>query len=310
VVDPAEPFPRTPVHVTVVGDLGMDVRVIPTSAVVRAQDTPARITSTPGGAGANTAAGLARLGVPVSLIARIGDDIPGATAAAEIGRAGVDCRLTIDSTLPTCCVVVIVHPDGERTMLSDRGAGSRLAPEDIALPDVPGRGHLHLSGYVLFDGGSRPAGLAAMDRARRRGWTVSVDPQSATHIAAVGPALFREWVSGADLVLPNVAELSALGGPDPLLDVVTAIAVTDGPKGAIWHGRDGSVAVPSQQVHRVDSTGAGDAFNAGFLSAWLFGSEPAQALASGIEAGSVTAGRHGARSDDPGPSDVPGTVGT
>ena len=242
--------PVAPTHVTVVGDLGVDIRVAASGQVVPGQDTPAQIGSAPGGAGANTAAWLARTATPVSLIARVGDDPMGVLAAKGLASAGVDCRLTVDPTLPTCCVIVVVHPDGERTMMSDRGAGSRLMPDDLDLPDVAGRGHLHLSGYVLLDPDSRPAGLAAIARARDRQWTVSVDPQSATHLTAVGPDRFLEWVRGADLLLPNADELAVLGGIAVVLGSIPAIAVTDGARGASWHDERQSVSVPAVEVHR------------------------------------------------------------
>jgi sugar/nucleoside kinase (ribokinase family) len=281
--------------VTVVGDLGVDVRAVMSTPIVPGQDTRAGISSGPGGAGANTCAWLARLGVPTSLVARIGDDAAGAATAAELSAAGVDCRLAVDPTLPTCCVIVIVHPNGDRTMLSDRGANAALSPGDLDLPRVAGRGHLHLSGYPLFDPGSRAAGLAAIPAARERGWTVSVDPQSATHLAAVGPATFLRWIGGVDLLLPNADELAALGGPTAVLDRVGAIAMTAGPEGATWYGRGTTLSLPSPEVHRADSTGAGDAFNAGLLAAWLAGSTPERALAAGVRAGTTAAGALGAR---------------
>lgn len=291
------PQPST-VHITVVGDLGVDVRVGMTEAIVPGQDVRARISSGPGGAGANTCAWLSRLGVPVSLIARIGDDAAGAAAAADLAAAGVDCRLAVDPDLPTCCVIVVVHPDGERTMLSDRGANARLSPADLDLPDLRGpggRGHLHLSAYSLFDTGSRAAGLAAIPAAKARGWTVSVDPQSATHLADAGPEAFLDWIRGADLLLPNAHELEALGGPAVVLEVVPAIAATDGPRGARWYGAAEPVSVEAPRVHRTDSTGAGDAFNAGVLAAWLSGVDPRAALLAGVAAGTAAAGAHGAR---------------
>jgi sugar/nucleoside kinase (ribokinase family) len=281
--------------VTVVGDLGVDMRAVMSAPIVPGQDTRARISSAPGGAGANTCAWLARLGMPVSLVARIGNDAAGAAAAAELSAAGVDCRLAVDPALPTCCVIVIVHPDGDRTMLSDRGANAALSPADLDLPEVAGRGHLHLSGYPLFDPGSRAAGLAAIPAARERGWTVSVDPQSATHLATVGGGVFLDWIGGVDLLLPNADELAALGGPAAVLEAVAAIAMTDGARGATWYGRGTRVSVPSPAVHRTDSTGAGDAFNAGLLAAWLSGAPPEQALAAGVRAGTAAAGALGAR---------------
>lgn len=190
--------PPTP-QVTVIGDVGLDVLARAAGPVAFGQDTRARVSVAPGGAGGNTAAWLAWHELDVTLIARVGADEAGRTAAAELSAAGVRCRFAVDDVLPTCCVVVVVAPDGDRTMLSDRGANAALSPDDVTLEPVTGRGHLHLSGYMLLDSASRPAGLAALRRAKVMGWTTSVDPQAASHLAAVGGGNFLRWVHGVDL---------------------------------------------------------------------------------------------------------------
>lgn len=289
-------------RVVVVGDLGVDVLVAPSAPPVPGADVPARIRTTAGGAGGNTAAWLAHLGASVRLVARVGDDGPGRAAVAELRAAGVEVAAVLDPDAPTCTVVVLL--DGDRTMLSDRGAAARLSPAD--LPPLTGSGHLHLSGYVLLDPSSRPAGLAALAAARCAGWTTSVDPQAA-------PALTPEFlgdVRGVDLLLPNADELAALGGSaEALLEVVSAVIVTEGAHGARWVDRDGSYRTAAGGADTVgrggaagggvaggpDPTGAGDAFDAGLLVAWLAGEGPAEALQAGCAAGAGAAGRPGAR---------------
>lgn len=290
------PLPRP--HVTVVGDVGLDIVGKLAGAVVFGQDTRARITVAPGGAGGNTAAWLARYDVDVSLIARVGADEAGRTAATELSAAGIDCRFAVDPILPTCAVVVLVAPDGDRTMLADRGANAAFCVDDVDLPPVTGRAHLHVSGYVLLDDGSRPAGLAALAAAKRAGWTTSVDPQASVHIATAGPENFLAWVRGADLLLPNDSELAALGGLDPVLAAVTAVVVTHGRHGASWYSATERINVPAPETHETDSTGAGDAFNAGLLSSWMGGSEPLAALQAGVAAGTAATARIGARPQD------------
>lgn len=294
VADGAVPGPARP-HVVVVGDVGLDVVAKLAGPVVFGQDTRARVTVAPGGAGGNTAAWLARYDLDVSLVARVGDDEAGRTAATELTAAGVACRFAVDPSLPTCCVVVLVAPDGDRTMLPDRGANAAFCAADVDLPAVDGRGHLHLSGYVLLDDGSRPAGLAALAAARAAGWTTSVDPQAATHIEAAGAADFRAWVEGTDLLLPNDAELAALGGLNAVLAVVGDVVVTHGRHGASWYSATQRVSVPAPAAHEADSTGAGDAFNAGLLAAWLSGAGALASVQAGVEAGTAAAARVGAR---------------
>lgn len=282
-------------RVTVVGDVGLDVVAKLAGPVVFGHDTRAAIAVHPGGAGGNTAAWLAQHDVDVSLIARVGADEAGRTARSELTAAGIDCIFAEDPELATCCVVVLVAEDGDRTMLADRGANKAFSPEDVRLPAAAARSHLHLSGYVLLDGGSRAAGVASLQAAKAAGWTTSVDPQAAVHIESAGAAQFLSWISGTDLLLPNDAELAALGGLESVLEHVDTVVVTHGRHGASWYSARHRVNVPAPQVHEADSTGAGDAFNAGLLSAWLHGSDPVDALTAGVSAGTAAAAAIGAR---------------
>jgi sugar/nucleoside kinase (ribokinase family) len=287
----------TPPRVVVVGDVAVDVLVEPCSPAVTGADVPARIRMRSGGAGANTAAWLAHLGADVTLVGRVGDDPAGRAAGDDLRALGVRPALTVDPDHPTCTVVVLLA-GGDRTMLSDRGAAARLAPAD--LPSVERADHLHLSGYVLLDPASRAAGQAALARARAAGLSTSVDPQVAP---ALGPGFTRD-VRGVDLLLPNAAELAALGGADALREVVGAVVATDGPAPARWIDRRGTWAAEPPHAEVVDPTGAGDAFDAGVLVAWLGGAAPAAAVEAGCAAGAAAVGRLGAR---PGRVSSPGT---
>ncbi len=275
-------------QVVVVGDIAVDVLVSLQVPPVPGADVPARIRTLAGGAGANTAAWLAALDVAVTLVARVGDDVAGRAATAELAAAGVSTAVAVDPALPTATVVALLA-DGDRTLLSDRGAAAALAAAD--LPPLTGVRHVHVSGYVLLDPSSRPAGLAAIAAARDLGATVSVDPQ----VAPALDATFLQLVRGIDLLLPNAAELAALGGIDTVLDAVAAVAWTDGPAGASWADGRGRWTVPTPPVEVVDATGAGDAFDAGVLAAWLGGAEPEEALRAGCAAGARAVTRPGAR---------------
>ncbi|MFC4944389.1 carbohydrate kinase family protein [Pseudonocardia sp. GCM10023141] len=282
-------------RVLVVGDVAADVLVTPLATPVPGADVRARIRTTAGGAGANTAAWLAHLGATVTLVARVGDDAAGRGAAAELAAAGIDTALAVDPQHPTCTVVALLH-DGDRTLLSDRGAAAYLSPAD--LPDPAGATHLHLSGYVLLDASSRPAGIAALAAARAAGLSTSVDPQVAP---ALGPA-FLDLVRGVDLLLPNAAELAALGGIAAVRRSVGAVASTAAGGVATWQDGAGTWNVAAPAVEVVDATGAGDAFNAGVLLARLRGADPEAALRAGCAAGAAAVSALGAR---PSPSATP-----
>jgi len=277
-------------RIAVVGDAALDVLARAGTLPAPGGDVRASIAIRPGGAGANTAAWLAALGADPVLIARIGADTAGEQVRGHLAAAGVGTALVTDHVAPTATVVVLVDGAGQRAMLADRGAAGRLAPADIAVP--AGARHLHLSGYVLLDRSSRAAGQAALAAARAAGLTTSVDPQAAALLT--DPAGFLDQVRGVDLLLPSAGELAALGGADAALAAVRAVAVTDGPRGAAWLDRAGTVEVPGRTTEVVDTTGAGDAFDAGVLVAWTGGASPAEALAAGVAAGTRAVGAAGA----------------
>jgi sugar/nucleoside kinase (ribokinase family) len=287
------------VSIIVVGDVALDVVASHSGSVVHGGDVRASIALTTGGAGANTAAWLAHCGAEPVLVARVGDDVAGRRASEELTTSGVRCAFTIDPAAATCCVVVLVDGDGQRSMLPDRGAGKNLAAADLDPTLLRDATHLHMSGYVLLDASSRDAGLAMLAAAREAGLTTSVDPQAAALIT--DPAAFVDEVRGVDVLLPNLDELTALtGSRDPasatsLLAAVGAVAVTTGPAGASWVDGEGVVSVPCAPGDCVDSTGAGDAFDAGLLAALLAGKAPEDCLLAGVRLGAMAVGRVGAQ---------------
>lgn len=285
--------------VVVVGDAALDVVARHDSPIVQGGDSRAKIRLEGGGAGANTALWLASTGIDTTLIARVGDDAGGRLVRSELDAAGVRCAFAVDDEAATCCIVVLVDAEGQRSMLPDRGANARFSPADVDAAALRGATHLHLSGYVLLDPSSRPGGLAALAAAKDAGLTTSVDPQSAALIT--DPAAFLADVRGVDLLLPNTDELVALtGSADPaaaagLLDTVGAVAVTAGLGGASWVDGAGVVSVPAEETECVDSTGAGDAFDAGVLSARLHGKSIVDSLRAGVRLGARAVSRVGAQ---------------
>ncbi|MFJ1764378.1 carbohydrate kinase family protein [Amycolatopsis sp. NPDC088138] len=283
--------------IVVVGDAALDVIARHDKPLPHGGDARAKIRFTGGGSGANTALWLRSLGADTTLLARIGDDPGGRLIKAELEAAGVRCAFAVDPEAPTCCVVVMVDATGQRSMLADRGANQRFAPEDVTRESLGEAGHLHLSGYVLLDPPSRAAGLAALALARELGLTTSVDPQAAAHIT--DPAAFLDDVRGVDLLMPNTEELVALtGSADPasakeLLAAVGAVVVTAGLNGASWVDGGGVTSVPAIEADCVDSTGAGDAFDAGVLTGWLAGESTVDVLRHGTRLGALAVGKVG-----------------
>jgi ribokinase len=268
----------------VVGDVMVDVVARLGSPIARGSDAPAQISLGGGGSAANVAAWLAAAGVSPTLVGRVGDDQRGREARAALIAAGVDAQLTTDPRLPTGTCIVIVEPEGERTMLPDAGANDALAAADLDGDLLAAAGHLHVAGYALLREGSRPAALSAIALARDHGMAVSVDPSSA---ALLSPA-FLGRASGAGLLLPNAEEARALTGEDDpelaarrLSEVFAEVVVKLGEAGALWTDGRSVRRAPAEQVQGVtDTTGAGDAFDAGLIAARVHGAPPAEALAA------------------------------
>jgi sugar/nucleoside kinase (ribokinase family) len=289
--------------VIVVGDLMADVVAHAAGPLAHASDTPARIAHRPGGGGANVAARLVENGVPALLVARVGEDTPGQAAVEELRRDGVELEVAIDALHATGTCVVIVEPGGERTMLPDRGANAALEPSDLPIDEFAEGGHLHLSGYTLLDPGSRPAGLVALEHARAAGMSISVDPASAAPLQEVGAHTFLGWTRHASLLLPNAEEAAVLtGARDPeaaawaLARDGREVVITLGKEGALWSdGERVERAKASPAPAQVDSTGAGDAFTAGWLASRLQGSDPTEALAAANFAAAQVLKKAGAR---------------
>ncbi|MEZ0076636.1 carbohydrate kinase family protein [Planotetraspora sp. GP83] len=278
-------------RVVVVGDLMTDAVARARFPLARASDTPAVVTMHGGGSGANIASWLAVEGSEVAFVGRRGADITGRNRDMELMGYGVDARLVMDPERPTGTCVVLVTHKGERTMLSDPGANAALSPEDLPRDLFTGGTHLHMSGYTLINEGSRDAGLAALDLARRAGMSISVDCASSAPVERTGAEPFLEWTHGAKLLFANADQAKVLTGreePDAAAKVLTAwfpqVVIKLNAEGSLWYtnSRSEPVRVPAETVDRVvDGTGAGDAFTAGFLPSWLEGKPPAEALAAG-----------------------------
>jgi sugar/nucleoside kinase (ribokinase family) len=291
-------------RVVVVGDLMTDAVAHAHFPLARGSDTAATVSMHGGGSGANVAAWLAVDGNDVAFVGRRGADIAGRNRDMELMGYGVDARLVMDPERPTgTCVVMVTHK-GEHTMLSDPGANSALSPEDLPRDLFAAGNHMHVSGYTLLSEGARPAALAAIQYSIRAGMSVSVDAASAAPLERAGAEPFLELSNGASLLFVNEAESQVLTGRDDAEQaarVLTAwypqVVVTMAGDGALFYanGRP-PVQVPAPPVDRIiDGTGAGDAFCAGFLAAWLDKKPPVEALSSGCRLAAHAMGLVGAR---------------
>jgi ribokinase len=271
------------------GDVFVDVLARLPGPLQRGSDTPAPVTWAGGGAAANTAAWIAAAGGPARLIGCVGADLAGDWLRAELVRYGLDLQLRVDPSLPTGTCLVLIDPDGERTMVPSAGASLSLRWRNELLGAATA---VHVSGYALFGDDSREAAVQALAAARSAGVPVSLDAASAGPLARFGPHRLLDAADAA-LVFANRDEAALLiGSPDiaaataarRLGSLCGEAVVKDGAAGAAWSDGTDVLSVPAVRIDGpVDSTGAGDAFAAGVLGARAGGASIADQLARGAE---------------------------
>jgi sugar/nucleoside kinase (ribokinase family) len=240
------------------GDLVLDVIVRLDQPLATDADATSRIALRPGGQGANVAAWVAVLGGRSRFVGKRADDDAGTLAADHLRRLGVELVGPVEAA-GNGVIVSLVQPTGERTMCADRGVATTFRPEEVDAAWFADCTHLHVSGYALLREPVRFAAAAAVDHARAAGARVSVDLSSWSVIRDYGAERFRSDLEqlGPDVVFANEDEDRILRGPILGAEWI----LKRGAAGASFHG-DEREALP---VEFVDSTGAGDAFAAGWL---------------------------------------------
>jgi len=282
--------------IIVVGDIAVDIVSMLRTPLARGSDAAAEVRLMPGGSGANVAVWLARLGESATFVGRIGDDMFGRWLRDDLLAEGVEPALIVDNARPTGVIQVLVEPGGERTMVPDRGANAVWAPDEVSETLIAGADLLHVVGYVFLDRESRAGALAALACARRHGIPVSVDPSSHAPLLGLGADAFWELVGPVDLLLPNRREAQVLSGrcePEEALLELRKHAGTV----VIKLDRDGCIAsdtcdgerTPAHSIPIVNATGAGDAFNAGFLASLRLGVGLRDACRAAVSLGTFAA---------------------
>lgn len=261
----------------VVGDLVEDVVVWLDGPIERGTDTAGRVFRSLGGSAANVASAAQ---VPARFLGCVGDDPLGRELVAQLQGRGVDVHVQRRGRTGT--VVVLVEPGGERTMAPDRAAAADLAPlPTAALDDVA---ILHVPAYGLVGGRTARTVRELLGTAAARGVAVSMDASSVAVLRQLGTDDYRALVERVRprLLFANVDEAR-------LLDLLrrppagVTVLVKDGARATTLLTGDGTTSqVPVPTVAGVrDSTGAGDAFAAGYLSAVLRDEPPLRCVAAG-----------------------------
>ncbi len=262
-------------------------------------------TEVSGGSAANTAAVVASFGGSVEFVGKIRDDALGEVFAHDIRASGVAFEMPAAKEGPgTGRSLIMVSPDGEKTMCTSLGIGAQLMPEDIDVDVVTGAKVVYVEGYLY--------GLRETDAAVEKTFELAKSADTQVALSLADPAwveLHREHfdriLDDVDLLFANELEACEMAGVmagnvDEALDVLSkrcpTVAVTLGSKGSVVARGGDVVTVPAVPVNRVvDTTGAGDSYAGGFLFAYLAGFEPRRCAQLGALAASEIVSHLGAR---------------
>jgi sugar/nucleoside kinase (ribokinase family) len=288
----------------VLGDLMLDVVLAPQREFERGTDVPGHVSLVQGGSAANAARWLARLGARSTFISAVGRDAAGRAHVGALRSDAVQVRVLRLAGARTDRVGVVVTPDGERSFVADRGAADRLSPGDLRSSWFARADAVHLPVYSFLGEPLGLAGRRAVALAREAGAIVSVDIASIAPLMAHGRRAAVGLIEevAPDLLLATAAEAQALLGTyavDGLLDLAPTVVVKRGPKGATVLARDGDSRLRFEVAteHRAssDTTGAGDAFDAGFLVGWFAARAAGASLPASLQRAALAGHRAAAR---------------
>lgn len=288
----------------VAGDKGGMVLVDDADIVTLLHRLGDRIAMMPGGSAANTTLGATKLGLKTTFLGKIGGDITAEHYFENFVAAGGDGSRFKRAVLPNGRCLSMVTPDGQRTMRTHLGAAMTLSPDEVTLADFKGCRHAHIEGYLLFN----PAlAQKVVDTARAAGCTISLDLASFEVVNVARDWIFEQLRAGLDVVIGNEDEAKALFRREDAYDAYARELAQFGGIAAVKMGKDGAWVAQGSELHRIfpvrverviDTTGAGDAWAAGFLYGYLRGKSLALAGAIGSRMGAETVQHLGASIPD------------
>ena len=262
------------------GEKGGSVNISPAEIAHLIALLPTPPTLTPGGSAANTTFNAARLGLRTTFLGKLGGDDTARAYRARFASAGVDTHRYKHSALPNARCLILTTPDAQRTMRTELGAVFSFSPAEVSAADFAGCRHAHIEGYVVFN---RALADAIVHSARAAGCKLSLDLASFEVVRAARDWLLAQLQTGLDLVVANEDEIRELFPELPAKTPEDYAAharrlASFGGTAAVKLGKDGAWVARGAELHRIDpvtvndaidSNGAGDAWAAGFLSAYL-----------------------------------------
>jgi len=282
----------------------LDVVLAPGGPLERGTDVPGRVSFVQGGSAANTARWLARLGARTTLIAAVGRDPAGRALVDAVREDRVQARVMRVAGARTGRIGVLLGSDGERSFVADRGAADLLTAADVQAAWFSRADALHVPAYSLLNEPLGIAGRRAVSLARDAGAVVSVDLASIGPLLAQGRRPARALIEDVapDLLFATAAEAEALLGRNAvegLLELAPTAVVKRGSKGATVLARAGEerlrFEVATEHITVKDTTGAGDAFDAGFLVGWLTARSAGRSLPASLQRAALAGHRAAAR---------------
>jgi sugar/nucleoside kinase (ribokinase family) len=250
-----------------------------------------------GGSGAILACGAARLGLDVAMVACVGADALGGAMVDALATAGVDTSAVIRTPEASTGICIHLTREDDRAMLTALGALSRLRAEDVPAGLLDAARHVHVASPFLQDG-LRPGLSALTERARSSSLDTGWDPREQWDVT----------LDAFDVLLPNAAEALQLAGrTDGDVEAAARDLARRGPLVVVKLGADGALAATGDEVVRaaakrvdvVETTGAGDSFDAGFLAGRLNGDDLEPALALACACGALSTRRAGGTAAQP-----------
>lgn len=290
---------QRPLDITIAGEINLDLILygLPEEMALERELLASDFKMTLGSSSAILAHNLAVLGARVGFASKLGADDFGRVALERLRESGVDLNRTVYDPALQTGVTVLLHHGVERHILTYSGTISELKASDLDLDYLQSSRHFHLSSLFLQQG--LAADLPELFRKlKEAGMTLSLDTNDDP--AGEWGGVLEQLLDLIDILLPNEAELCRIAHrntPDEALAAlsprVPCIAVKCGPRGSRVRINGEDIFAPPVSVVPVDTIGAGDSFNAGFLFAWLHGLAPADCAAAGNITGALSTQRAG-----------------
>lgn len=261
----------------------------------------------PGGKGANQAVAMGKLGSPVAMLGRVGDDDFGVALKSNLKACHVDAQMVkAISDMPSGLAMIMVNESGDNSIVVVPGANYQLKAEALSKSDFVGFDYCVAQLETPIETVERAFVLA-----KETGAKTVLNPAPAQDLP-------DKLIAHTDLLIPNETEFFTLTGYDTKCrdslhkgakvlyeKGVQAILVTLGANGAVYLDREGTeIQRAGHKVNAVDTTAAGDSFIGGFVTALAEGCEVACAMDFAMKVAALTVTRHGAQSSLPNRKEV------